>query len=298
MEAREGVRAQGYEPRVMVGGERDHMAHTDSRIDYESRMAERIEQDYRLLDMACAVLYGRESGKGGVDALMGSAVADCISFRYVDARPWSEVAALLGYSRWSRRSLRDMCQRGFDFALIRMDLRESSRELEMLYELLSFTVRAVQRTPSERDDWETPRDVFERCNEVWHFELGRRIERRERTVRATLHTKKQDGLKQEWGGGYASGAIHHMAGKSESGSRRRGASRARTAQSSLCFFPPARTDTRWFHDYCTSADEVAFFSFSCRSPEVQHRLHGVEQSSAPFPSMLVRFGGALDGSGR
>ena len=114
MEAREGVRAQGYEPRVMVGGERDKMAATDSRIDYETRMAERIEQDYALLDMACAVLYGRESGKGGVDALMGSAVADCISFRYVDARPWREVAALLGYSRWSRRSLRDMCQRGFD----------------------------------------------------------------------------------------------------------------------------------------------------------------------------------------
>ena len=114
MEAREGVRAQGYEPRVMVGGERDKMAATDSRIDYESRMAERIEQDYRLLDMACAVLYGRESGKGGVDALMGSAVADCISFRYVDARPWSEVAALMGYSRWSRRSLRDLCQQGFD----------------------------------------------------------------------------------------------------------------------------------------------------------------------------------------
>ena len=114
MEAREGVRAQSYEPRVMVGGERDHMAHTDSRIDYEARMSERIEEDYALLDMACAVLYGRESGKGGVDALMGSAVADCISFRYVDARPWKEVAALMGYSRWSRRSLRDMCQRGFD----------------------------------------------------------------------------------------------------------------------------------------------------------------------------------------
>ena len=114
MEAREGVRAQSYAEHVSVGGERDHMAATDSRIDYESRMAERIEADYRLLDMACAVLYGRESGKGGVDALMGSAVADCISFRYVDARPWSEVAALMGYSRWSRRSLRDMCQRGFD----------------------------------------------------------------------------------------------------------------------------------------------------------------------------------------
>ena len=114
MEAREGARAQTYAERVSVGGERDKMAATDSHIDYEARMAERIEQDYQLLDMACAVLYGRESGKGGVDALMGSAAADCISFRYVDARPWSEVAALLGYSRWSRRSLRDMCQRGFD----------------------------------------------------------------------------------------------------------------------------------------------------------------------------------------
>lgn len=114
MEAREDVHAQSYQPRITIGGERDKMATTDARIDYEARMAERIEQDYRLLDLACRVLYGRESGKGGVHALMGSAVADCISFRYVDARPWSEVARLLGYSRWSRRSLRDLCQQGFD----------------------------------------------------------------------------------------------------------------------------------------------------------------------------------------
>lgn len=114
MEAREGARAQTYAERVSVGGERDRMAATDSRIDYETRMAERLEADYGLIDLACRVLYGEGSGKGGVDRLMGSAVADCISFRYVDARPWGEVAALLGYSRWSRRSLRDLCQMGFD----------------------------------------------------------------------------------------------------------------------------------------------------------------------------------------
>lgn len=114
MEAREGVRAQGYEPRVSVGGERDRMAQTDARIDYEGRMRDRIEEDYALIDLACQVLYGEGFGKGGVDRLMGSAVADCISFRYVDARPWTEVAALMGYSRWSRRSLRDLCQRGFE----------------------------------------------------------------------------------------------------------------------------------------------------------------------------------------
>lgn len=114
MEAREGARAQTYAERVSVGGERDRMAQTDARMDYEERMAERLEADYALIDLACRVLYGEESGKGGVDRLMGSAVADCMSFRYVDARPWPEVAALMGYSRWSRRSLRDMCQRGFD----------------------------------------------------------------------------------------------------------------------------------------------------------------------------------------
>lgn len=114
MEAREGARAQTYAERVSVGGERDRMAQTDARMDYEERMRERIEEDYALLDLACRALYGEGSGKGGLDALMGSAVADCLSFRYVDARPWPEVAALLGYSRWSVNSLRDLCQQGFD----------------------------------------------------------------------------------------------------------------------------------------------------------------------------------------
>ena len=92
----------------------DRTASTDARMDYEERVRERLEEDYALIDLACRVLYGEESGKGGVEALMGSTVADAISFRYVDARPWSEVAALLGYSRWSVNSLRNLCQRGFD----------------------------------------------------------------------------------------------------------------------------------------------------------------------------------------
>ena len=113
-EAREGVRAQGYEAQGRSGHTSDRTAATDARIDHEERMRERIEADYALIDLACRVLYGEESGKGGVDRLMGSAVADCISFRYVDSRPWPEVAALMGYSRWSVNSLRDLCQQGFD----------------------------------------------------------------------------------------------------------------------------------------------------------------------------------------
>lgn len=111
MEAREGARAQTYAERVSVGGERDRMATTDARIDYEGRMGERIEEDYALLDLACRALYGEGTGKGGLDALMGSAVADSISFRYVDARPWEEVAALTGYSS---KQCQRLCAVGLD----------------------------------------------------------------------------------------------------------------------------------------------------------------------------------------
>ena len=44
---------------------------------------------------------------------------------------------------------------------------------------------------------------------------------------------------------------------------------------------PARTDTRWFHDYCTKG-EVYF---------LRGRLKfGGAKNSAPFPSMIVVFG--------
>ncbi len=114
MAAREQVRAQSYQPRVSMGGESDKMAQTDARIDYEARMQERIEADYLLLDMACAVIYGNEYGEGGVDSLMGSAVADCMSFRYVDARPWKEVADLTGISE-------PQCRRNVEMGLDAVD---------------------------------------------------------------------------------------------------------------------------------------------------------------------------------
>ena len=44
---------------------------------------------------------------------------------------------------------------------------------------------------------------------------------------------------------------------------------------------PARTDTKWFHEYCMKADEIRF---------IKGRLKfGGSKNSAPFPSMLVIF---------
>lgn len=101
LEAREGVRAQGYGPRGRGGG-RDPMGATDERIDYESRVRRRLEGDYALIDAGSAVAYGADQmGSGGVEALLGPAYADVLWWRYCAAATWDRVAREVGMSkRW------------------------------------------------------------------------------------------------------------------------------------------------------------------------------------------------------
>lgn len=107
MEGREGVRAQSYQPRTLGGGG-DSMRATDARIDYESRVRRRREEDYALIDLACAVIYGSDqTGSGGVAAMLGPAYADALWWRYCAAATWPEVAEGCGMSeRWCQRSMR------------------------------------------------------------------------------------------------------------------------------------------------------------------------------------------------
>ena len=53
---------------------------------------------------------------------------------------------------------------------------------------------------------------------------------------------------------------------------------------------PARTDTKWFHQFCMDANVVSEVCF------VKGRLKfGDQTNSAPFPSMVVTFGGPRAG---
>lgn len=97
MQAREGVKAQRYSQRTQ-GGARDVMAATDARIDREREWAARIERDYRLIDEACAIIYGPDN-RGGIAALLGNATADVMFWRYCAAVTWHEVAKAVSYSR-------------------------------------------------------------------------------------------------------------------------------------------------------------------------------------------------------
>lgn len=108
MEQAEGVRAQGYQPPVRRSREDvNGTARTDARIDVEERMRRRIDEDYRLIDLAAEVCYGAWPASGGVAALLGSAYADVLYFRYCQADPWGAVADKVGLSeKWCREAAR------------------------------------------------------------------------------------------------------------------------------------------------------------------------------------------------
>ena len=52
---------------------------------------------------------------------------------------------------------------------------------------------------SDRDDWETPKELFDRCDSIWHFDLD--VASSDENALCERHfTKDDDALKQGWGG--------------------------------------------------------------------------------------------------
>ena len=131
---------------------------------------------------------------------------------------------------------------------------------------------------SKTDMWETPQAFFDKLNAEFHFTLDAcAIPSNAKCTH--FFTPEQDGLKQTWGGkiwcnppyGRGIGAWVQKAYQS--------------AQDGalVVMLLPARTDTKWFHDYIYGQAEIRF---------IKGRLKfGNSRNSAPFPSMVVIMGG-------
>lgn len=127
---------------------------------------------------------------------------------------------------------------------------------------------------SASEEWETPQDFFDKCATRWGpFDLDV-CATKENAKCEKFFTKEDDALTKEWSGvcwmnppyGRGIGVWVQKAYSS-------------VAKRVVCLLP-ARTDTRWFHDYCVLG-RVEF---------VRGRLKfGGSKNSAPFPSMLVIF---------
>ena len=132
---------------------------------------------------------------------------------------------------------------------------------------------------SKTDLWETPQDFFDRLNDEFHFNVDV-CATPDNAKCGTYFTKENDGLSQSWGGGGYTCWCNPPYGR-EIGKWVQKAYLSSRDGSTVVMLLPARTDTKWFHEYIYNQAEIRF---------IKGRLKfGNSKNSAPFPSMVVVF---------
>jgi phage N-6-adenine-methyltransferase len=133
---------------------------------------------------------------------------------------------------------------------------------------------------SVTDSWETPQDFFNVQNAIHNFTLDV-CALPDNAKCQNFFTPSQDGLSQPWTGVYW---MNPPYGRRIGKWIRKAYESAQEGAKVVCLLP-ARTDTKWFHDYCKQG-QIEF---------LRGRLKFVgAKSSAPFPSMLVVFEKAVE----
>lgn len=129
---------------------------------------------------------------------------------------------------------------------------------------------------SKSYEWATPQDLFDRLNAKYDFTLDP-CATPENAKCDRFFTQEQDGLSKSWAdqrifinppyGRYIGKWVQKAYFESLQGAI------------AVCLLP-ARTDTKWFHEYCLKG-EIEF---------IKGRLYfNDDKGRAPFPSMIVVF---------
>lgn len=131
---------------------------------------------------------------------------------------------------------------------------------------------------SKTDNWATPQDFYNKLNERFNFELDPCADAANHKC-PIYYTKEQDGLQQDWGKyrTYVNPPYGREIGKWVE----KAYSTNKEHGNLIVMLLPARTDTRWFHNWIYGKAEIEF---------IKGRLKfGNSKDSAPFPSMVVIF---------
>lgn len=130
---------------------------------------------------------------------------------------------------------------------------------------------------SNRQDWETPQEFFNKLNKEFNFNLDPCADSKNYKC-DKYFTEKIDGLKQDWGGYTV--FVNPPYGR-EIGKWIEKAYIESKKGATVVMLIPARTDTKYWHDYVMQANEIRF---------IKGRLRFVgSKNAAPFPSAIVIF---------
>jgi phage N-6-adenine-methyltransferase len=135
---------------------------------------------------------------------------------------------------------------------------------------------------SNDNGWATPKDFFDKLDAEFNFTLDP-CATAENAKCNRYFTKEQDGLKQFWG--HDTVFCNPPYGREIGKWVEHAFNTHWVNDNTIVMLLPSRTDTRWFHRYIYSKAEIRF---------IKGRLKfGDSKNSAPFPSMVVIFKGAI-----
>ena len=131
---------------------------------------------------------------------------------------------------------------------------------------------------SKTDQWSTPQLFFDTLNQEFNFTLDPCCDEFNKKCNK-FYTKKDDGLLQNWGGETV--FCNPPYGRILKDWVKKCSDESKKRNTTIVMLIPARTDTKYFHDYIYGKSEIRF---------IKGRLKfGDCKNAAPFPSMIVIF---------
>lgn len=129
---------------------------------------------------------------------------------------------------------------------------------------------------SKTDRWSTPQDFFDKLDAKFNFTLDPCC-LKESAKCPKYYTEEDDGLSKDWSEDVV--FMNPPYGREISKWMEKAYNEASKGATVVCLVP-ARTDTKWWHDYAMKG-EIEF---------IKGRLKfGAAKNSAPFPSAIVYF---------
>lgn len=137
---------------------------------------------------------------------------------------------------------------------------------------------------SASEEWATPQDFFNELNKEFNFNLDP-CANDDNHKCEKYFTKADNGLLQKWGGYNV--FVNPPYGRVIGAWVEKAFNEAQEKDTLIVMLLPARTDTKWFHNFIYHKAEIRF---------IKGRLKfGGSKNAAPFPSMIVIFKGANNG---
>ena len=130
---------------------------------------------------------------------------------------------------------------------------------------------------SNTGEWETPQDLFDKLNKEFNFKLDV-CATKENAKCKRFFTKEDNAWKQEWS---EMNWMNPPYGREIGIWVRKAFMNAKKYGKTTVALLPARTDTKWFHNYIYKKAEIRFLKGRLKFSK--------SKDSAPFPSMIVIF---------